>query len=109
MDLATVHVAFAVIFPLFVLVTVVLIVLTVRFTYKRSRIDRQEWLARQSTPGPVTALVMAGGGTRGATQVGMLQVLAEQGFRPDHIYGASVGAVNGAAFAGDPSEAGMEH
>ncbi len=109
MDLATVHVAFAVIFPLFVLVTVVLIVLTVRFTFKRSRIDRQEWLARQSVDRPVTALVMAGGGTRGATQVGMLQVLAEQGFIPDRIYGASVGAVNGAAFAGDPSEAGMEH
>jgi NTE family protein len=110
MELATVHVAFDVIFPLFVLVTLVLIVLTVRFTLKRSRIDRQEWLTEQQSPErPVTALVLAGGGTRGATQVGMLQVLAVQGFVPDRIYGTSVGAVNGAAFAGDPTEAGMEH
>ncbi len=79
MDPATVHVAFVVIFPLFVLVTLVLIVLTVRFTFKRSRIDRQEWLASHQAPvRPVTALVMAGGGTRGATQVGMLQVLASK-------------------------------
>jgi NTE family protein len=110
MQLAAVHLAFAVIFPLFVLVTVVLIVLTVRFIFKRSRIDRQEWLAgRQPVAPPVTALVMAGGGTRGATQVGMLQVLVEEGIIPDRIYGASVGAVNGAALAGEPTRAGMEH
>jgi NTE family protein len=110
MEPATVHIAFAVIFPLFVLVTVVLIVLTVRFTFKRSQIDRREWLARrQAVARPLTALVLAGGGTRGATQVGMLQVLAEQGIIPDRIYGASVGAVNGAAFAGEPTPAGMEH
>ena len=110
MEPATVHIAFAVIFPLFVLVTVVLIVLTVRFTFKRSQIDRREWLARrQAAARPLTALVLAGGGTRGATQVGMLQVLAEQGIVPDRIYGTSVGAVNGAAFAGEPTPAGVEH
>ena len=51
---------------------------------------------------------MAGGGTRGATQVGMLQVLVEEGIIPDRIYGASVGAVNGAALAGEPTQAGIE-
>ncbi len=54
----------------------------------------------------MTALVFAGGGTRGAVQIGMLQVLAEHGFVPDRIYGASVGAVNGAGFASDPTPAG---
>ena len=58
---------------------------------------------------PITAMVLAGGGTRGAAQVGMLQVLAEHGVVPDMVFGASVGAVNGASFAGDPTIAGVEH
>ena len=57
---------------------------------------------------PRTALVLAGGGIRGAVQIGMLQVLAEHGFVPDRIYGSSVGAINGAAFAGDPTREGVE-
>jgi NTE family protein len=56
----------------------------------------------------MTALVFAGGGTRGAVQIGMLQVLAEHGFVPDRIYGTSVGAINGAGFAGDPTREGVE-
>ena len=56
----------------------------------------------------MTALVLGGGGTRGAVQIGMLQVLAEHGFVPDRIYGSSVGAVNGVAFAGDPTRRGVE-
>ncbi len=39
----------------------------------------------------------------------MLQVLSEHGFVPDRIYGCSVGAVNGTAFAADPSRAWVEH
>ena len=38
----------------------------------------------------------------------MLQVLTEHGFVPDRIYGSSVGAVNGVAFAGDPTRKGVE-
>ena len=38
----------------------------------------------------------------------MLQVLTEHGFVPDRIYGSSVGAVNGVAFAGDPTRRGVE-
>lgn len=56
----------------------------------------------------MTALVLGGGGTRGAVQIGMLQVLAEHGFVPDRVYGVSVGAVNGVAFAGDPSRDGVQ-
>jgi NTE family protein len=57
---------------------------------------------------PVTAFVLAGGGSRGAVQVGMLAELVDRGIDADRVYGASVGAVNGAAYAGDPTPDGME-
>ncbi len=47
-----------------------------------------------------TALVLSGGGSLGAVQVGMLQALAERGVRPDLIVGTSAGAVNAAFVAG---------
>jgi NTE family protein len=54
-----------------------------------------------------TAFVLAGGGSLGAVEVGMLRALAGVGVRPDLIVGASAGAINGAHFAGDPSPAGV--
>jgi NTE family protein len=54
-----------------------------------------------------TAFVLAGGGSLGAVEVGMLRALAAVGVRPDLIVGASAGAINGAHFAGDPSPAGV--
>jgi NTE family protein len=57
----------------------------------------------------LTAFVLAGGGTRGAVQVGMLTELVERGIRADRVFGASVGAVNGAAYCADPTPEGMEH
>jgi len=38
----------------------------------------------------------------------MLRALAEHGVRPDMILGTSVGAINGALFAADPTPAGVE-
>lgn len=55
-----------------------------------------------------TAFVLAGGGSLGAIQVGMLRALAENNVKPDLIVGASVGAINAAHFAGDPSVSGVE-
>lgn len=49
-----------------------------------------------------TAFVFAGGGSLGAVQVGMLQVLLEAGVAPDFVVGTSVGAINAAYFAGNP-------
>ena len=63
----------------------------------------------QGSGPPLTAFVLAGGGSRGAVQVGMLAELVDRGVRADRVYGASVGAVNGAAYAGDPTPSGMEH
>lgn len=55
-----------------------------------------------------TAFVFAGGGSFGAIQVGMLQSLAAHGIAADMVVGSSVGALNGAFYAGDPTVEGME-
>jgi NTE family protein len=39
----------------------------------------------------------------------MTRALVERGIIPDAVYGASVGAINAAGFAGDPTMAGVEH
>lgn len=54
-----------------------------------------------------TALVLAGGGSLGAVQVGMLQALVEAGVSFDMVIGASVGAINGAYFAAKPNAQGV--
>jgi NTE family protein len=54
------------------------------------------------------AVVLGGGGILGAAEVGMLRALAEAGIVPDLILGTSVGAINGAFFAADPSVEGVE-
>jgi NTE family protein len=54
------------------------------------------------------AFVLGGGGVLGATQVGMLRALSEAGIRPDVIVGTSVGALNGAVLAADPSPDSLE-
>ena len=53
-----------------------------------------------------TAFVMAGGGSLGAVEVGMLQALIDWGEMPAFMVGASAGAINAAYFAGDPTPAG---
>jgi len=57
--------------------------------------------AQESTPGVECelGLVLSGGGARGAAHVGVLQVLEENGIRPDCLAGASMGAVVGALYA----------
>lgn len=50
-----------------------------------------------------TAFVLSGGGNLGALQVGMLRALFERRIEPDLVLGCSVGALNGAAIAADPS------
>ena len=53
---------------------------------------------------PMTvAFVLGGGGVRGATEVGMLRALFDGGISPDLVVGTSIGAINGAAVAHDPS------
>jgi len=51
---------------------------------------------------PKTALIFAGGGSFGAIQVGMMHALAASGVTADMVVGSSVGAINGAYYAGAP-------
>jgi NTE family protein len=51
------------------------------------------------------AFVLGGGGHLGAHEVGMLQALLEREIAPTLIVGTSVGAINGAVAAADPSAA----
>ena len=53
------------------------------------------------------AFVLGGGGVLGAHEVGMLRALAEHGVEPDLVLGTSIGAVNGALYAADPTPAGV--
>ena len=46
-----------------------------------------------------TALVLGGGGSRGAYEIGVWQALKELGIRIDMVYGTSVGAINAAMIA----------
>jgi NTE family protein len=49
------------------------------------------------------AFVLGGGGHLGAHEVGMLRALLERGIAPDRVVGTSIGAINGAAVASDPT------
>ena len=50
-------------------------------------------------PGRKLALVLGGGGARGALQVGALRAIIEAGIRPQMLIGTSIGAVNAAFLA----------
>src|SRR5690349_3995758 len=54
---------------------------------------------------PRVAFVLSGGGNQGVAQVGMLRALLEHEIVPDVVVGTSAGALNGSAFATDPSAA----
>ena len=64
--------------------------------------------APSSAAGKV-AFVLGGGGQLGAHEVGMLRALLERGLRPELIVGTSVGAINGAVVATDPTPARAAH
>jgi NTE family protein len=63
---------------------------------------------RDKTGAKKTAFVFAGGGSFGAIQVGMLHSLVAHGVSADMVVGCSVGALNGAFYAGDPTLKGVE-
>lgn len=58
--------------------------------------------------GPKTAFVLGGGGNLGAIQVGMIRALVDRGYTPDVVVGCSVGALNAACLAGDPTASGVD-
>ena len=56
----------------------------------------------------MTAFVLGGGGHLGSHEVGMLSALVDAGISPDLVIGTSIGAINRAVFASDPTKAGVE-
>jgi NTE family protein len=57
---------------------------------------------------PIRALVLSGGGGRGAYECGVFKYLEEQDLVPDILVGTSIGAVNAAAIASGRSAAELE-
>lgn len=55
-----------------------------------------------------TAFVLGGGGHHGAYEVGMLKAVLERGITPNLVVGASIGALNGALVASEPTLASVE-
>lgn len=55
-----------------------------------------------------TAFVLGGGGDLGAHEVGMLGALIDFGIIPDLVVGTSIGSINGAMIAADPSARSVE-
>src|SRR3954468_22762473 len=54
------------------------------------------------------AFVLGGGGQMGAHEVGMLRALLDRGIVPGLVLGTSIGGINAAAVAADPSPAAVE-
>ena len=48
---------------------------------------------------PKIAIVLSGGGVRGAAHIGMLKALEEHNIKPDYIIGTSIGAIIGGLYA----------
>src|SRR5918993_3609001 len=61
--------------------------------------------ASPDAPRDAIAFVLGGGGHLGAHEVGMLEALLQHGIEPSLIVGTSVGAINGAVIATDPTVA----
>lgn len=71
---------------------------------RRRRHDSAVLRPAASTP-PGDAIVFSGGGSLGAAQAGALRALFEAGVRPDLVVGCSVGALNAAFIAVEPTPA----
>jgi NTE family protein len=63
---------------------------------------RGEWVSG------AVAFVLGGGGIRGAVEIGMIRALFEAGVLPDLVVGTSIGAINGAFVAKDPTLGSVE-
>lgn len=64
------------------------------------------WRGRLRRNGDRVAFVLSGGGVLGAVQVGQLEALIASGVLPDLMIGTSVGALNAASIAADPTPRG---
>ena len=64
-----------------------------------STVPAAESSSPQKKESPKVALVLCGGGAKGAAHLGVLKVLEETGIRPDMIVGTSIGGIVGGLYA----------
>src|SRR5271167_891487 len=69
---------------------------------------RKTHVATERPPFERIALILQGGGAFGSYQAGVYQALAEANLHPDWVAGVSIGAINSALIAGNPSERRVE-
>lgn len=77
--------------------------MTVLTFWRRGRQEQPAPAGAPDRPAPREAVVLSGGGSLGAAQVGALQALFEAGIVPDVVVGCSVGALNAAYLACEPT------
>jgi len=69
---------------------------------------RKTHITTERPPFERIALILQGGGALGSYQAGVYQALAETNLHPDWVAGISIGAINSALIAGNPSEKRVE-
>ena len=73
--------------------------ITIRPRFDDSRADRADLVAHRHLKRPRVALVLSGGGARGAGQIGVLRVLERYNIPVDFIAATSMGAIVGGLYA----------
>lgn len=75
------------------------------YSYPEKNYERTNKPVESASLGDKVALVLSGGGARGASHIGVLKVLEDRGISPAFIVGTSAGAVIGSAYsAGIPAD-----
>ena len=69
----------------------------------RSQLDKSFYKFKDSQKKPVIALVLGSGGARGYAHIGVIEVLEQQGIKPDFIVGTSAGSIVGSLYASGKS------
>jgi len=63
---------------------------------------------KERNDNPKTAFVFSGGASLGAVEAGALKAIVEHGVQADMVLGTSVGSLNGAMYAYNPTLAGVK-
>ncbi|WP_111858353.1 patatin-like phospholipase family protein [Acinetobacter sp. CFCC 10889] len=69
----------------------------------RSQLDKSFYKFKDSQKKPVIALVLGSGGARGYAHIGVIEILEQQGIKPDFIVGTSAGSIVGSLYASGKS------
>lgn len=66
-------------------------------------------VSHAQTARPKVALVLGGGGAKGAAHVGVLRAIEQSGIRPDYVVGTSIGGIVGGLYCAGYSADEIEH